>query len=276
VPAPGALLRPATGPWPRALRSTVTDRCHLAARPGLQPAPLGAEGGRVAIGLAQQAQAGLDLLLGLAAPPGPDQQAKLGDSRREGVGVDLHQLPRVTERRLGLVGQPLDQGRQHLGLQPPRILALGHAPGLEVVQVGQVLALEQLAPEPRGEALEGRRVQRVDTGAKGLAHQDDVDLRIARREAHGLSIRHDARPVRLVDQRAEPAQAPAQGAARVVRDVPEERAEALAAMRPAGQRQIGQECPRLLGWRQRLHSTVADHLDLAQKPDREHRTPRHG
>ena len=239
-------------------------------RPGLQPAPFGAERRGVAIRLAQQTQAGLELLLCLAPPAGREQEAKLHHPGVERVGVDLHEAARRAQRRLRLLDEPFDEGRQDFCLQPSRVLALGHAPGLKIVQVGEILALEQLAPKALRQLLQPLGRDGLDPAGEGSPHGDHVDQGVGGIEADGVPVRLDPRPVRLVDQRAKAAQAPAQGAVRVVRDLPKQRAEPLAAMRPAGQGQIGEKRARLLGRRQWLHAAVALDLDLAQEPDRQH------
>ena len=105
-------------------------------------------------------------------------------------------------------------------MQAARVLAFGGAPSLEVVQLRQVLAFQQLAAKRRHHRRQTPGLERVEINGEVLVYADDVDLGASRVEGDELAIGADARLAGLVHQRAELAQAPAQGAARVVRNVP--------------------------------------------------------
>src|SRR5262249_227779 len=94
-------------------------------------------------------------------------------------------------------------------------------------------------------------------------------------EAHAVARGVDAESFGIVDHRAKPAQAPAKRAAWVVRDVPEELAELLAAVRPAGEDEIGEEPPRLLGRGKLDAGAVPRDVHLAEKPELERCRGRH-
>ena len=76
-------------------------------------------------------------------------------------------------------------------------------------------------------------------------------------ESDGLAVGYDPSYARLVHQPAQLAQAPAQCATRIVRQVPQQRTQALASVGPPGYRQIGQQGARLARGRQRDGDSVA-------------------
>ena len=89
-------------------------------------------------------------------------------------------------------------------------------------------------------------------------------------EGHKLARRQYPCPVRLVDDRPQLAQAPAQGSLGIVRSVPQQGAEPLPPQRPVRQRQIGQQAARLPGGRQFKPFPLARYFHFAQESDAEH------
>lgn len=81
----------------------------------------------------------------------------------------------------------------------------------------------------------------------------------------------DARGLRIVEDRAELAQAPPQRAAWVVRDVPEERAEVLAPVLALGEHEIGEQRARLSRLGEREDTATAKHLELPEETELDRR-----
>ena len=197
--------------------------------------------------LLQQAKGGLVLLLGLAPAAGGREQPDEVRSRRLVERVDGGQRPRVGQRRLGIAVQARDEGAQERRVELARLLALGHAPGLEVEEVAEVEPLEELPAELAREREELRERRTVEPGGAALLQGEDVDPGALCGEGHAVARGEDPRKVGLVHDRPEPAQAPPQGAAWVVGHVPEQSAEPLAAVGPVAQGQVRQQAARLLG-----------------------------
>ena len=131
-------------------------------------------------------------------------------------------------------------------------------------------AFEELALEGGGGLLQTFRRRRLDPPGQALANKGQVDHGGGGVKADAVAIRHDQRLLGLAAERADFAQAPAQGAARIVRHVPQELAESLAPVRPAGDRQVGQQGPGLLRRRQDQALGAAGDLHLAEEPDLQH------
>jgi hypothetical protein len=140
-------------------------------------------------------------------------------------------------------------------VQLAQLLALGDAPGLELVELGQLEPVEELPPEHPHELAQALHRQKRHAAGHGRAHLDRVDVRARGLEGHLLPTGDDSPRVVVVED-AQLAQAPAQRAARIVGDVPEHPTQALAPLRALRHREIGQEGPRLLRWGQ-LHGLAA-------------------
>ena len=221
--------RGGAGGFPRARRpDTARAPCplerfrHLAAE--LLPQPTGR----------------LVLLFGLAPSTGGRQHANEARAGLLVERVDGGERSRVRQSRLGGLGQATDEGAQEARVELPGLLALRHAPGLEVEEVAEVESLEELSPElprERGQLLDRHAVQ---PGGEALLQGEDVDPGTRGLEGHAVARSEDPRSFGLVHERPEPAQAPPQGAARVVGHVPEKATEAIAAVGPAAQGEVCQ------------------------------------
>lgn len=109
----------------------------------------------------------------------------------------------------------------------------------------------------------------VEPAGDVIAQRPDVEPQPLGIDRDPLAIRHDARPVGIVDHLAQLGQRPAQRGARVVGQIPEQFAQALAPMRPPGRHEEGQQRPRLARGRQRKLLPATVHPQLAQKRDAE-------
>ena len=183
--------------------------------------------------------------------------------------LELDELARLLQRRLGIAGELRDQRALDRGMQLARVLAPRGAPGLEAVGVAQLEPLEQLAAE------EGRPFTEVgDAGPiKALRLERfggaQVDHRRPRVDAHPLAIGDDPLPSLLVEQRPQPREAPAERAARVVGQVPEERAEVLAGLLAPLDEEIPEQRAGLLRGRQVEPLAAALDADAPQHAQRE-------
>jgi hypothetical protein len=142
--------------------------------------------------------------------------------------VDHHPSPRVC--KCFLIGSvPGRQLSQNGHVRLPQALAFSGAPLLEAETRRQVESVDELASEQRRTFLErlGRRIS-------GNADSRDVDECAVRFQLDAVAHRHEMR----VEGRAELCQAPAERRAWIVRSFPEEVAEALAKMRPAGRGEV--------------------------------------
>ena len=142
--------------------------------------------------------------------------------------------------------------------------ALGDAPGLELEEAPELEPIQQLATKLPGQGEQRVGGRAVEARRQRFAHGEQVDDGAGGLEGHGLAVGHDAAAARLVDERPQLAQAPAQRAARVVGDVPEEGAQPLPPLGPAGEREIGEERTGLLRRRQRQDAIAPAQLDLAK------------
>ena len=131
-------------------------------------------------------------------------------------------------------------------MQRPRFLAPGGAPGLEAKGLAQLEALQKLAAEEVGRLLE---LGGAGGGEPSLTQRlggVQIDPRAAEVELHLLPAGLHPLPPGLVEQRAQAREAPAQGAAGVVGQIPEERAELLAGLRPLLDQKVAEQRTRLL------------------------------
>ena len=166
--------------------------------------------------------------------------------------VDRHARSRVHESRLGRSGEALDESRKDRDTEGPGALALGDAPLVVAIAIGQVEAGQEFAAKQLGGAEQG--VGRSLRGLRQIAHEaarfEEVDARPRRLEGHSLAVRREARDLPRVDEGADLGEAPAQGGAWVVRPQPQQVAQALAQVRAGGHDEERQKRPRLLGRRQ--------------------------
>jgi len=94
--------------------------------------------------------------------------------------------------------------------------------------------------------------------------RQQVDFYLAGIKAHGIACRNDASPIRTIEDGTRLAEARAQCAARIVRHIPEHRAEAVAPMQTPSYRQIDQQRARLAGRGQDKLVAATGDLDPAQ------------
>jgi hypothetical protein len=204
------------------------------------------------------------VLLRFARAPGIDEQAQERRVRITAQRVDLDERARIRQR----VARRAIETRDHRAHDPrtgeARLLALGGAPRLELVEVGEIETLQELAAELRGQRAQRLGGRLVDAVGEGATHVEDVHRDLRRIQLHGARVGEEAHAIWPVHERPQLAQAPPQRAARIVGHVPQERAEALARVPASGQREVGEQRPRLLGRRKGDALRAADELDLSQ------------
>ena len=210
------------------------------------------------------------LVLGVAGATEGDQLAHQAGPASLVVGIGADQLAQVRQRRRGVSRQAVGEGLEDLPMQGVHLFAQGSQPGLERRAARQVQVGQEVAAEARGCSLQVGRGGRIHAARQGGAHLAQVDAQAHLAERHALAVGHDERRLRVVQQAAQLAEAPAQGAAWVVRHVPEQFAESLATVRPAGGGEVAQKRAGLAGLGQRQDCAGPHHLQLAQHPDLEH------
>jgi hypothetical protein len=151
-------------------------------------------------------------------------------------------------------------------LKPAHILALGHAPGLEVGQVVEVESFEKLAAEGADKPFECVD-RKIPEPLRVAPERGEVDLGAVRLESHGLAVGNNAMRVAIVDQCAKPAQAPAECTTGIVGDFPEQRTEPFAPVPPTGRHEMGEKGACFPGRRKRKPLAVTGNLDLAEESD---------
>ena len=176
-------------------------------------------------GLAQQALARFQVLLGLLAPSGAAQQADQRGAAPRVKAVQPDQAARVGQRLLGrtLGREPRHERPQHRRVLPARVLALRDAPSLEVRLRRQLESFQEFAADAlrdRQQPLQRRGVERPDRGE--VPQRVQVTANVLGGERHGFAVGEDARGAsfRLVHQCAQLAEAPSQRATRVVGHLP--------------------------------------------------------
>src|SRR5262249_24990867 len=132
---------------------------------------------------------------------------------------------------------------QDYRLQPPRVLPQTQQPTVKIAIIRQVdIGQEGSAKYGRGAAqLTGREARSIGAAL----NEGKIDVELPGTQFDILPIGHQSRKRRLVDQRADLAEAPAQRTAWIIRDIPKHLAELLAPVRAPGQNEIGQERARL-------------------------------
>jgi len=103
-----------------------------------------------------------------------------------------------------------------MGQAPALVGLLNSEPGFRVVQHGCHHDMFEFGVTDRDEI-----ARRLDRGAEALGHGREIDLRPPRIEDDMIAVGHEPRGLRVVDERPELREAPAQGGARVVGAVPE-------------------------------------------------------
>ena len=84
-------------------------------------------------------------------------------------------------------------------MQPPRLLALGDTPGLELGAVRQLQALQELAAEPRHQFDQALGRQAVETVGSRSLRREEIDLDPGMVEPNGFAVGPDARTPGFVD-----------------------------------------------------------------------------
>lgn len=223
--------------------------------------------GRLHTGLPEQPQAELVLLRGLIMASKRDEQGDQGGARRFVVWCDPHPRKRMRQRAFRVAVQPLQQSAQQAQLGAGRQLALRREPGRKVVKIRQIEARERLAAMLDRGLLEPRDRASIEHLFGQSLQRDDVDVDVGRVQFDADTVGDEARTILVVDQPAQLREAPAQRAARVVRNLPEQLAQVLATKGAPVERQIGEQGTRLPRGGQLQAFAIPDDLEIAQKPE---------
>lgn len=215
----------------------------------------------------QETLARLDLLESFAGAPERAEQLDDGDVCGLRERVDCDARAREHQRALRLGAASLHERFEGGDAQRARRLPLGDAPLVEPVAPGQVEAFEELAAERRRHALESLgRGRRGAAGQRG-ARLEQVDTGAARVEGHVLAVGDEPLALRVVDERPELGETPAQGGAGIVGPLPEQLAQPRAQLLARRDDEVAEEGSRLLRSGQLEHASVAHDLELAEQPD---------
>jgi hypothetical protein len=235
----------------------------VAARKGAWAARRNAPVG-VALNSSSRFCARLKFLLGFAPTSGRAQQSN-ERSLRVLVGGHKHAVRAcMAQRFLGRVLQALDQRGQNPRSKQPRLLALGRAPAMKFLAIRQVEILQEIVFQRlRGRAHRLDR-ERGQAGSGGLAQRQDVDGDAVMIEFDILAVGHDRPVVRRIDGGPQPRQAPAQGRARIVRQIPEHRAKPAAAVGAGSDGEISEQTARLLRRWKLQSGPIAQHCEPAE------------
>ena len=178
------------------------------------------------------------MLLALANPavPGERIEQELVDAlveRRE-----LQPLLQIAERLV--VRSVCYEALQQRGMRAAQAAPLRREPAGKRRAALDLQALEKVAGEQRGQRSQPLRRDRLDV-LRRPGDLDRIDEAVREVEPDGVRLRLDPLPARLVDEAPDLAEAPAQLAARIVGNVPQQLAKLAARNGVRGKRQVSEE-----------------------------------
>ena len=147
---------------------------------------------------------------------------------RTASGSTRSRRARMGQRRRRRDLGALDKRPQDQPMQPAGLLALGHAPGVEFGAIRQRQAFGKLAMKCRRGGFQRLRRGGIDARGQGAPHGQEIDLDVGNIDPNAIAFRNDPRAARAIHDGAQLAQGRAQGPARIIWDVPEDRAEPAA------------------------------------------------
>jgi hypothetical protein len=112
---------------------------------------------------------------------------------------------------------------------------------MKFMEIGEFQSLQKFAPERSNQFLQLPRARGLQTAGPARPDLENIYPGALECELHGLPIGYDALLSGFVDQSAQFAEAPTERAPWIVGDIPEQRAEALASLRPPTHDKIGQQ-----------------------------------
>jgi hypothetical protein len=179
--------------------------------------------------------------------------------RRFRQRIDGNVLASPPECLLRIRGSALDEGNEQQKPECTRRLALGRAPFMVPVAVGQLEPLQKLAAKlfRGGAQCFGAHAREPATGE--TPHLGEVIGKHAERRFLAVSDEH-----LLAQHPSELGQTPAQCSARIVRSLPEKLAELLARVRATRDGEIAEEGARLLRRRKREGFARANDHEVAE------------
>jgi hypothetical protein len=142
----------------------------------------------------------------------------------------------LDERVLGLLAQPANERAQDPQPKHVQLVSVRNAPRLELRAARQVKIVEEPAPKRSGKRFQRRSVESVNLVRPQMRDVAEVEVDPVELKAHRASIRLETFLPITVHDLPNLREAPAQRAVRVVGDLPEQLAEALAALGTASNR----------------------------------------
>ena len=184
---------------------------------------------------------------------------------RHRIRFDPHKRARMGQRRRRHDLGAFDKRPQDQPVQPARLLPLGHAPGVEFRTIRQRQALGKLAMKCRGGGFQRLRRGGIDARCQGAPYGHDIHLDVGNIDPNAIAFRNDPRAARAVHDGTQLAQGRAQGPARIIRDVPEDRTEPASPMSAPGGHEISEQRADFPGGGQQEALAPSDDFDFTQK-----------
>ena len=142
--------------------------------------------------------------------------------------ADLQPLLQEPEPLLRWIAEPVDELFEHVDVQQPEATALSAEPARELRIPIDLQSFREVAGEQRVHRLQGGEIHFLRARLQRLLQLRDVDEAIGEFECNAVTLGPHSRARLIIEHTAQLAQAPAQLAARIVRDVPQQFAESTA------------------------------------------------
>ena len=179
------------------------------------------------------------MLLALTDAPASGERAQ---QRFVDAPVERGKLqPRLQMRKDLVVGDLSDEMLQHRGVTAAQAAALRHEPAVEHRAAIDLESFEKVADKQRGQGSQPLGGQRLDALLDRLVDLDRIDDAVREVEPDGVGLGLDPAAAGLIDDAPDLAEAPAQLAARIVGNVPQQFAKLAARHGVRRQRQIAEQ-----------------------------------
>ena len=209
------------------------------------------------------------MLLALANAAAPRQrvQQRLVNTRVERSKLE----PRLEIAEDLVVRNACGQVLQQRDVAAAKTAPLSDEPAVEDRVAVDLQPFEKVAGEQRGQRSQPLRSERLDALLGRAGDLDRIDEAVRQVEPDGVGGGVHPLPAGLVDDAPDLAETPAQLAARIVRDIPQQLAKLAARDGTRGERQIGDERAHLARCRQRQRDALAADRHRPEQPDMQRR-----
>ena len=162
--------------------------------------------------------------------------------------------------------EPCDEEAQDGDMAGSKAPSLSGQPDIEVWAAIDLEPFEEIAGKQPGDRPELIQSERLDSRIDRRRHVDRVHVAVVQAKRDPAVRRLDPSAVRFVENGPKLAEAPAEFAPRIVRDVPQEIAETAPPHRARSQREIREESQNLAGRGKLQGNAVARDGRCAQQP----------